>query len=269
MRPVSRTTARNQGMSLLELMVVIVIIVLIVSIGFPATSAVRQRAATAVTTSQMRNILNAFSTYASDNDDFYPGAKVDTEDGEERWLGSNGPIFRALYPQGNAGPDLYTDGQHLFQTVFISEQSLKVFRDDKDLFNHSFCLNASLITDNIGRKQSEPEFSKRNRFLYPSETQTMLIIEADGADYNSVQYDASSRIDEAMERNWNKFVLVGYMDGTVGKIRKDKVPNHTDDDDSSYFWTGVDKDSFSAYEKNEGGLDGTKAMDVYRSTSGS
>ncbi len=207
MHIITKPTASSQGLSMLELMVAVVIIVLLVSISFPVTLQIRQQAATSVTISHMRDILTGFATYASDHDNRYPGMKLVNKDGgEERWLGANGPIFRQLYRNGNAGPDYIEAGAHLFRTVFVNEQSVKAFPDELDYYNHTYCFNVSLITDALNKDDPDCIYQSRSRFLFPSESQTMLIIEADGRDMNTIQWRDTGRLERAMARNWNKFI---------------------------------------------------------------
>jgi len=247
-------------------MVVITIIGILAAILLPATNAVRRKAATTVTISQMRSVLNGFTMYADEHDNFYPGAHTVTPEGDFKWLDYKGSIYRQVYPNGNAGGGReWSAGAHLWQTVFINKQSVIAFPDNDNLFDHSFCMNASLITDTVGQQSSEPEYSPRNRFLYSSDVQTMLIVEADGQDYNSVQFSDTQRLEDALERNWGKFILVGYMDGSASQMRGPEIPQDPSESiDACYFWTGTDPKGWAAYQQGSGGDGSGAMMDAYR-----
>ncbi|MEM7011144.1 MAG: hypothetical protein AAF585_06640, partial [Verrucomicrobiota bacterium] len=144
-------------------------------------------------------------------------------------------------------------GQHLIKTVFEIDASVQNDPSERNWYNHSYCVNRSLITDTIYRRQSKPEFTPRNRNLFKDDAATALIIEGTEGDRNSIGVGDMRQINEAAKRYDDKFVHVGFMDGHVERIKLRNFPTGTGSDENSFFWTGLDQEDYQAYEKNSTG----------------
>lgn len=266
---------RRGGYTLLELVVSMSIILVLVSIIAAAVSRAITRAVWTETTPHMQAVLNGFAQYAVDHNGHYPPAffptgGTDSASGEEvrgkgRWLDET--IYGTVYPDKHEELSLEdaatrddednttgvlgsSNGMHLQQTVFEVPASVRINPREKNWYNHSYCLNKELITDQIRRNQPNPEFSPRRRALFPDDSATMLIVEATEGEMNSVGIDGWSQIEEASKRYNGKFVHVGYMDGTVERVKLRDFHRNGGDDDGSFFWHGVDR---QAYERYSGG----------------
>ncbi len=104
------TSAARRAFTLIELLVVIAIIALLIGILLPALAGARASARKAQDSSQIRNILKGFDTWAPDNDGFYPlpsvldasNATIDTNEPLEK--DNTGNIFSILIAEGALQP---------------------------------------------------------------------------------------------------------------------------------------------------------------------
>jgi len=244
---------------------VIAILVLLATGGYQAAMSQTKAMRTA---SNMRPVVLAFHEYAVEHNEYFPPAYFangnqnnkmgQTVKGEGRWLAST--IFAQVYPDksssttGDASSDAEDvttkdfdspNGEFLQGTVFEVEASVKKYPKEKNFFNHSYCLNAELITDSEGYKSGNWRFTPRKRSIFPNDTNTMLIVEALEGDHNSVTAATIDQIEKAFDRYDGRFVHVGYMDGHVARIKKNDLPKDArGSDESSIFWTGVDLEMF-------------------------
>jgi prepilin-type N-terminal cleavage/methylation domain-containing protein/prepilin-type processing-associated H-X9-DG protein len=270
---------RSRGFTLLELLVVILIMAVLVSIISAVVNKAITRAIWTKTSPQMVAILTNFTQYATDHNGHYPPAYFpnggsDTASGEEvkgsgRWLDET--IFGVAYPDKatdmsmdeaatrdgddtTSGTTGGNNGEHLRQTIFEVPASVRINERDKNMYNHSYCLNKDLITDSIQRTQPQPEFSSRRQNLYPDDAATMLIVEGSEGNMNSVGADGWSQIQTASLRYNGKFVHVGFMDGHVERVKiKDFPRSGSGSDEDSFFWHGVNMEAYRNYQNSSGG----------------
>lgn len=145
-------------------------------------------------------------------------------------------------------------GHHLRQTVFEVLASIHLNPSEQNYYNHTYCLNRKLVTDSLRAQQSKPEFSLRQRSLFPDDAATMLLVEGSEGDHNSVAPESFSQILDAAKRYDDRFVHVGFMDGHVDRVKISEFPkSHTGTDENSIFWTGVKMDAYKTFENGTTG----------------
>lgn len=74
MKATPQTSPQRDAFTLVELLVVVAIIGIIAAMLFPSIKQVYKRAQAATCISNLKQLANAFSTYAADNDGYYPPA---------------------------------------------------------------------------------------------------------------------------------------------------------------------------------------------------
>ena len=126
-----------------------------------------------------------------------------------------------------------------------------------NFYDHGFCLNRSLVTDPVSRKEAKPEFTPRKRALFEDDAATMLLMEgSEGDELNSIAVDNFvEQVEHALKRYKGKFVHVAFMDGHVEKLKLREIPNSVSnvEDKDTLFWTGFGSDKYSDYERAGGG----------------
>ena len=269
---------KDRGFSMAELMVSVVIIAILSGIMFAALARAKTNAIYTKTAPAMTAALNGFHDYATEHNGYFPpayfpkggesdGATGDNLTGQARWLDQT--IFGQVYPNANAAIDDTDEqgkdagdntvgvedggafGHHLIKTIFEVPASVVYDPNEQNWYNHSYCINRALITDQVRRKQPKPEFSPRNRNLFADDAATMLIVEGSEGDNNSIAPENYGQILDAAKRYEDKYVHAGFMDGHVERIKLDRFPkNAGGTDDASYFWRGVSMQSYSAYSRD-------------------
>lgn len=218
----------------------------------------------------------------------------ETRTGEARWLDST--IYAQVYPDSTAAVDLGDaadaneraggslgntgdsgnnntrdgsggDGSHLKDTVFLVDAAFLMYAadDDASFYDMSFCLNRSLITDSSQANSSDWEFTPRKRSLYVDDAATMLIIEGDEGDKNSIGVGDEEQIEAGAERYGGRYVHVGFMDGHVERVKIGDIPTDPTADDEKeedcYFWTGTSIENYEAFTR--GNRSTSDAMNTY------
>ena len=263
-------------------MIAMTIIVLLASVAAPSYNMVKKQATWSKTPGQMSKVIEAFHTYAADHNNYYPPAYFpkggsssqevldDTLDGECGWL--NSTIYAQVYPDassstsesqpGGAGGDATDNtsksykqsdtGDHLQNTVFEVKASVLANPADTNLYNHSFLLNRSLVTE---RSYEQDEFAPRKSTIFTDLSSTMLLTEGLAGDkYNSISFgDTGGEVLEQGFKRYDKhFIHVGYMDGRVVRMKEKEFPKTPDADmgeggrsDAAFiFWMGVGKKEY-------------------------
>ena len=210
--------------SLIELMIVILIIALLAGLGFPAFSSTMKRAEWSKVQAQMKSIVTAFHTYASDNEGYLPPAYFPGGTPKGCWLDTT--IFPYVYPesgyskQDEDGTDISFDpvnGEHLRDTVFVVKASLDANPTDENFYNHSFLMNRSLVAEATAK---EPEYALRKINMYEDWSSIALLMEGSQGEHNSVSIDDISQIEEGFERYDGKISHFAFLDGHVEQIKK-------------------------------------------------
>tara|TARA_R110002096_G_scaffold91625_9_gene207306 strand:- start:20512 stop:21447 length:936 start_codon:yes stop_codon:yes gene_type:complete len=218
----------------------------------------------------------------------------ETRTGEARWLDST--IYAQVYPDRTAATDLGSaadanetsggalgntgdssdnntrdgsggDGSHLKDTVFLVDAARLLYaaEDDKTYYDMSFCLNRSLITDSSQAGSGDWEFTPRKRSLFVDDAATMLLIEGDEGDKNSIGFGDEEQIEEGAKRYGGRYVHVGFMDGHVERTKIAEIPidptGDPDKEENCYFWTGTSIENYKAFEG--GSSSAGKAMETY------
>jgi prepilin-type N-terminal cleavage/methylation domain-containing protein/prepilin-type processing-associated H-X9-DG protein len=217
----------HAAFSLIELMIVILIIALLAGIGFPAFSSTLKRAEWSKVQAQMKSIVTAFHTYASDHEGYLPPAYFPDGNPKGCWLDTT--IFPYVYPesgyskQDEDGSDISFDpvnGEHLRDTVFVVKASLDANPTDENFYNHSFLLNRSLVAEATAK---DPEYALRKVNMYGDWSSIALLMEGSQGDHNSVSASDLSQIEEGLKRYDGKITHFAFLDGHVEQVKKKDV----------------------------------------------
>lgn len=127
-----KTKSRNQGFTLIELMVVITIIAILASITVPVVTKVKAKADLSRDISNARQIVLACKSFASDWDGVYPSFDPSAEQegggGEESGeLGTSTDAFNVLIGEG------YIDTESIFWMQTKNPEKLRPPREDGEL----------------------------------------------------------------------------------------------------------------------------------------
>ncbi|MCB1078935.1 MAG: type II secretion system protein [Verrucomicrobiae bacterium] len=97
-----KTQKRNQGFTLIELMVVITIIAVLASFAMPAFTRMQESAKITKDTSNVRQIILACKSYATDYEGSYPSWKTDDSDPSSQGdLSTSTDAFNELLKEGH------------------------------------------------------------------------------------------------------------------------------------------------------------------------
>ena len=133
-----KTKSRNQGFTLIELMVVITIIAILASITVPVVTKVKAKADLSRDISNARQIVLACKSFASDWDGVYPSwdPSADNEEGggeEDGELSSSTDAFNVLINEG------YIDTESIFWMQTKNPEKLRPPREDGQLDPEENC----------------------------------------------------------------------------------------------------------------------------------
>lgn len=120
---------RDRGFTLIELMVVITIIAVLASFAMPAFTRMQESAKITKDTSNIRQIILACKSFATDNEGSYPSWKIDDEGGggEDSDLGTSTEAFNVLISEG------YIDTESIFWYKTTNPEKQRPPRENGEL----------------------------------------------------------------------------------------------------------------------------------------
>jgi prepilin-type N-terminal cleavage/methylation domain-containing protein/prepilin-type processing-associated H-X9-DG protein len=258
---------RNQGMSLVELLVVIVIIATLVSLLVPGLSKAKELAEAMKSTSNLKEIAVSTLNWAAENNSKipspqYPGGMqpppgINAENffprhynlGESGlWL--DGVVFAQIYltenPETGEVATTYNvtqDGEHLKGTFFESSRSVKKDPLEKNWHRHSYAMNANLQYDRIYDQVQSPDPWLTEKTLSNLVFAPRAMLYIDNIESNVVRFENRQQIIDTIEKRWDGGkVIAAFLDGHAERLSEADIPagNPIADREASRFWRGVD-----------------------------
>lgn len=227
--------ARHRGFTLIELLVVIAIIGLLTAITFSSFSRVRNRAMRVETLSNLRQIHNAFATYAIDHRGRLPNSWVAPSEEFNRPAGA----WRAQLSTGGylGEPDFPLSGIHGYKILgsSIQRQEAAAFTIRANPPRMStFGMNSMLNELNATTASRNFMFSS---FLSP--TRTLLVSSGRSADQQWWNVSVSPWVTPNFT---DGFIDILFADGHTRAIPMSAFPDNsvprTPGSEAWYFWIG-------------------------------
>ncbi|MCB1087055.1 MAG: type II secretion system protein [Verrucomicrobiae bacterium] len=143
-----KTQKRNQGFTLIELMVVITIIAVLASFAMPAFTRMQESAKITKDTSNIRQIILACKSFATDNEGSYPSWMIDDQDPNNQGdLSTSTDAFNVLIQEG------YMDTESIFWYKTTNPEKQRPPRENNQL-------EANEVTYTYVKGQLDTTFSR-------------------------------------------------------------------------------------------------------------